>query len=110
MLQLIFSHLCYQQEILQYAHQFSGFQYIPVVTSDPDNSTTIKSLLHRIPDLLQSNALTKFTNIQFSAQDSVVLLCGHPEMIKHSIHLLKEKGLTKHRRRSPGNILSERYF
>ena len=104
------AHLCYQQEIQQYAKQFRAFQYVPVVTSEPGVSANPNVLTHHIQELLQTKALEQLTNRSFTSTNSIVMLCGQPGMIKDSISFLQQQGLTKHRRRTPGNILSERYF
>ncbi len=103
------SHLCYQKELRQYAKDHSLFHYVPVVTRSTED-TEETYLRERIPELVKKNTLSKYTNTQISTEDSIVMLCGHPKMIKDSLGVLHELGLTKHRRRKPGHILTERYF
>lgn len=104
------THLCYQQEIEQYAQQFSSFQYVPVVTRPSVSTPAPKVLTERIPVLLRDRKLETHTKRNFTATDSVVMLCGHPGMISQSIAQLEPRGLQRHRRRRPGNIVAERYF
>ena len=102
------THLCYQKELNQYAQQYSKFHYIPIVTKPKDSSNV--PLNKHIQTLLGSNELAQHCNLPITKQDSFIMLCGRPDMIKESIEALKTQGLNKHRRRKPGNIVSERYF
>jgi ferredoxin--NADP+ reductase len=38
------------------------------------------------------------------------MLCGNPSMIDDAIALLAERGLRRHRQRSPGHITTEKYW
>ena len=101
-------HLCYQREIAEHAQDFGSFQYVPVVTREKQEGKP--GLFSRIPELIHTGRLCEYAEQEFSVDHSVVMLCGHPGMIKGTIGALAELGLSKHRRRSPGNIVSERYF
>jgi len=100
--------LCYQQELQAQQEQFPGFRYIPVVTHP--NASADSLLQQRIPQLIRSTALEQKAGVTISAENSVVMLCGNPHMIWEALEELHNKGLRKHRRRSPGNILYERYW
>ena len=101
-------HLCYQLEISKNPQRYPSFSYVPVVTkSDKEHK---QHLFKRIPELLKDNSLSERTQLEITPSSSIVLLCGQPGMIKDATEHLKEHGLTKHRRRAPGNMLSERYF
>jgi ferredoxin/flavodoxin---NADP+ reductase len=102
-------HLCYKEEISKYAKTYTHFQYVPVVTRMLTTKVQ-KCLRIRIPQILLQGKLYEFTNIQIHKQDTFVMLCGDPGMIQESTHILKQMGLKKHRRRTPGEILTERYF
>ena len=101
-------HLCYQQEITTHIQCYRSLIYVPIVTKP--KSVKPKHLFKRIPELLKNKELSQKTGVEISASQSIILLCGQPGMIKDATELLKERGLTKHRRRTPGNILTERYF
>ena len=103
------SHLCSATWIQGLTEGYCSFQYVPTVT----RSTTPvegKMFRQRIQSLLAEDALTSLIGQPIASENSMVLLCGHPGMIKESTNVLKERGMKKHRRRTPGNILTERYF
>lgn len=100
-------HLCSTGYVSELQTLYSSLQYVPVVTREEG----IPSHLHRhIQELLSTNEMVEHAGISLSIEHSVVLLCGHPQMIKESTRVLKGLGFTKHRRRTPGHILTERYF
>ena len=39
-----------------------------------------------------------------------VMLCGNPDMLRDTTIELKKIGIEKHRRRSPGHITTENYW
>ena len=101
-------HLCYQTELAKAAEFYDDLLYVPVVTKATNN--TDDRLHQRLPMLIANSQLSAFTGKDLTPQQSVVMLCGHPGMIRDATTQLKALGLTKHRRRAPGNILTERYF
>jgi ferredoxin--NADP+ reductase len=38
------------------------------------------------------------------------MLCGNPDMVKDCTEILKARGFTKNRRRTPGHITAENYW
>ncbi|MAA80082.1 MAG: hypothetical protein CL916_12575 [Deltaproteobacteria bacterium] len=103
-------HLCYQKELNEYAKSYANFIYLPIVTREVHIHNGLERSPLRIPALISNKKLQEYANQELTAEHSVVMLCGHPGMIKESIQALVRHGLTKHRRRLPGNIVSERYF
>ena len=102
-------HLCYQNEIEECIAKYSQFHYVPVVTRTI--TTDIQHCLReRIPEIIKNKKLVEFTKIDIHPDQSFFMLCGDPDMIKQSTLHLKQMGLSKHRRRTPGQILTERYF
>ena len=100
-------HLCSIEYILALLTRYPTLKYVPVVTREQGG----RSQLHKhIQTLLANNELSDSTGIELSTDRSVLLLCGHPLMIKESTEALKGFGFRKHRRRIPGHILTERYF
>lgn len=82
------------------------FHLIPVVSRERVQGCAYG----RIPGLLASAEFQQYTPQILSAEDSQVMLCGNPEMIKETAELLMTMGLNKHLRRSPGQISMERYW
>lgn len=69
------------------------------------------SLHGRVPALLESGALESAVGLSLSPEDSHVMICGNPEMVRDTQKYLKEyRGLRKHLRRKPGHITSEHYW
>ena len=86
-------HLCYQREIAAHAQEFASFQYVPVVTRE-EKQEGKPGLFSRIPELIHTGRLCEYAEQEFSVDHSVVMLCGHPGMIKGTIGALAELGLT----------------
>ena len=63
----------------------------------------------RIPAAIRNGNLEKAANIPFN-EESQVMLCGNPEMVKDASVALEELGLRKNRRRTPGHITVENYW
>jgi ferredoxin--NADP+ reductase len=82
------------------------FHFVPVVSREQVTGC----LQGRIPTLLKSTSVQSQVGLSISATDSQVMLCGNPEMIQDTVDLLTELGLSKHLRRSPGQISMERYW
>lgn len=101
-------HLCYQSELSEASEFYDDLHIVPVVTKAIINDGS--TLHQRLPTLIENGQLSEHTKKDLTPQHSVVMLCGHPGMIRDATTQLKALGLTKHRRRAPGNILTERYF
>lgn len=107
------AHLNFGEELLRRAGVEHRLHYVPVVTRSDERFLSRDGhcpLRSRIPALIESGELEQAGQASFSAEDSVVMLCGNPDMIKEVTALLESRGLTKHRKRTPGNIVSERYW
>lgn len=64
----------------------------------------------RIPAAIADGQLEEHCNRQLSPQNSQIMLCGNPDMVKDSVEVLKERGFSKNRRRTPGHITVENYW
>lgn len=64
----------------------------------------------RIPAAIADGSMEKTCGLQLSPQDSQIMLCGNPDMVKDTVQLLKGRGFTKNRRRTPGQITVENYW
>lgn len=99
--------LAYLPLIQQWQRDYQGrFNFVSIVSRESNGS----GLTGRIPALFSSGAIEKQVGLQLSAEQSQVMLCGNPQMITETISLLADKGLSKHLRRSPGQISMERYW
>jgi len=64
----------------------------------------------RIPAAILDGSLEKAIGLPLSAEDSHVMLCGNPDMVKDTVELLKARNFRKNRRRTPGHITVENYW
>jgi len=101
------NELTYQDVSVDLKYQYKDrFQFIPFVSRESAEFT----LPGRIPAAITNGQLEDRANIQFSADHSQVMMCGNPEMLVDTRNALKEKGLKKNLRRSPGQITTESYW
>lgn len=64
----------------------------------------------RIPAAIADGNLEKLCRIELSPEDSQIMLCGNPDMVKDAAQALKDRGFKKNRRRTPGQITVENYW
>ena len=67
------------------------------------------SLAGRIPAAIRDGRLEGAARLKLNER-SHVMLCGNPDMLKDAAAALAERGLRKHRRRSPGHITVESFW
>jgi ferredoxin--NADP+ reductase len=82
------------------------FQMIPFVSREE----TDFALPGRIPAAITNGQLEDRANLLFTPETSQVMMCGNPDMLVDTRNALKEKGLKKNLRRSPGQITTESYW
>lgn len=101
------AELTYQDLIHQFLtnhpHQFI---FVPFVSHEITEIT----LTGRIPQAIVDGRLEERAGIRIHAENSQIMLCGNPQMVKDTTNTLIERGLKKHRRFSPGHISSENYW
>ena len=99
--------LTYRDTITSFAEQHGGkFVHVPFVSREQ----TDFAISGRIPAAIENGELEKRGGSTFNADDSQVMLCGNPAMLKDVVAVLQSRGLTKNRRRTPGNITVESYW
>ena len=99
--------LAYEKFIAKCAGEHpTQFSYVPIVSREKIDGV----LQGRIPDLLRSGDIIEQAGQVLNATQSQVMLCGNPQMIEEAMSVLKDMGLKKHLRRSPGQITQERYW
>lgn len=64
----------------------------------------------RIPPAIENGELENSVELKLALEDSQIMLCGNPDMVKDSIDSLKARGFSKNRRRTPGQITAENYW
>ncbi|MFK7734702.1 MAG: ferredoxin--NADP reductase [Pirellulaceae bacterium] len=98
--------LAYQPELASYKQQYGDrFDYVPVVSRESIEGT----MSGRITTRIQDGSLEERIQHKFD-QDCCVMMCGNPEMLNEAERLLGERGLRKHKRKEPGQIVVERYW
>ncbi len=98
--------LSYQDTIRRIRKEHADrFAMIPFVSREQ----TDFAVRDRIPATIEDASLEERGAMPFS-DDSQVMVCGNPDMVKDSTAALEAKGLKKNRRRTPGHITVERYW
>ena len=99
--------LTYQKTISELKEMYGErFIYVTYVSREYSEN----SLDGRIPKSIANGKLEKAADIKMSPQNTHIMLCGNPEMVKDTTVELKKIGLKKHRRNSPGHITTENYW
>lgn len=99
--------LAHRTELEQLVREKAGaFSYVPVLSREPE----AQLLSGRLTTALESRALEQNVGLEISPESAHVLLCGNPAMIDDVTRLLGERGLRRHRQRSPGHITTEKYW
>jgi ferredoxin--NADP+ reductase len=84
----------------------SRFTYVPVVSREDAPG----ALRGRIPALVGEGRLEAAAGLKLAPEDSQIMLCGNPDMLKDTTAVLAERGMRKNRRRAPGHITSESFW
>lgn len=82
------------------------FRHIPFVSREP----CAFALPGRVPAAIAEGALERRAGLAISSSTSRVMLCGNPGMVEDVTRVLEARGLARHRRREPGQILQENYW
>jgi ferredoxin/flavodoxin---NADP+ reductase len=94
--------LVYREE----AQRIRNLRYVTVVSREDAPG----SLRGRIPALVRNGRLEAAAGLKLAADSSQVMLCGNPDMLKDTTEVLKERGMRKNRRRTPGHITLESFW
>lgn len=98
--------LSYVDELKQHETSYPDrFQYLPVVSREQGEGC----LQGRITHCLENGTLESSAGRTFSTNDCV-MMCGNPDMLNDLESQLSDRGLTKHKRKEPGQIVVERYW
>ena len=98
------SELVYRDMIGEMAGRH-GLRYVTFVSREDAPG----SLAGRVPAAMRDGRLEAAAGAAIDAR-SHFMLCGNPEMLKDTAAALGERGLRKHRRRSPGHITVESFW
>lgn len=99
--------LAYTDELNDYRRTRPGqFELVQGITREQSDI----AMRGRLPALLASGQLETASDCSLTKDDSAVMLCGNPAMLDSMEELLNSRGLVKHRSKSPGQIVLERYW
>jgi ferredoxin--NADP+ reductase len=101
------SELTYQNAIRSFIEthpdQFSMIAFV----SREDTDFAIRG---RVPAAIQDGSLLKRADMPLNAEESHVMICGNPDMVKDTSECLVSLGFKKNQRREPGQITTENYW
>ncbi len=101
------SDLAYTEELSNYRTTRPGqFELIQSLTREQSKV----AMRGRIPALLASGQLETASHCLLTKDSSAVMLCGNPAMLDSMEELLNSRGMVKHRSKTPGQIVLERYW
>lgn len=99
--------LAYTEELNQYSVEFPDrFKLIQSLT----RGEAAGKLTGRIPNLVEDGRLEEMAECKLRADNSSILLCGNPAMLDSMEELLAKRDMKRHRSKSPGQIVLERYW
>lgn len=101
------SELAYREQIERLKREHEGrFDAVTFVSREQATG----ALAGRIPQAILDGRLEAAAGVALSAAGSQVMICGNPAMVTDSVAALAQRGMKKHRRRSPGHITVENYW
>lgn len=99
--------LTYQAEINALKERYPEQLIVqPFVSREP----APLSLPGRIPQAIEDGMLERHIGLPLTPEQSQVMLCGNPEMVRDTRNALEAMGFRKNLRRNPGQITMERYW
>ena len=93
------------QDLLRKLSKEHGLRTVTFVSRE----TSPGALAGRIPSAIRDGRLEQAAGLAL-AGNLHVMLCGNPDMLKDAQAALGERGLRKHRRRTPGQITVESFW
>jgi len=99
--------LVYSDEIRQQLDLHPDqLQFIPFVSREAADF----AIEGRVPTAIESGQLEERAGLILSADNSQVMICGNPAMVRDTQTILEVRGLKKNKRREPGHITTEQYW
>lgn len=100
--------LSYLPLMQQLQQRYNGKLRIQTVVSREEATG---SLTGRVPALIENGKLEAAAGLPMTVEESHIMLCGNPQMVRDTQLLLKEtRGMRKHLKRKPGHMTSEHYW
>lgn len=102
-----FADLAYTDELRQFEIEYPGrFKFVQSLTRENAEGT----LSGRIPALFENGEIEKSIGCDCRPDNSTIMLCGNPSMLDSMEELLGARQMKRHRSKSPGQIVLERYW
>lgn len=102
-----FKDLAYTEEFKWFEKKFPGrFKFVQTLTRESNDGC----LNGRIPALFDDGQIEKQAGWKCTPESSTVMLCGNPAMLDSMEESLGKREMKKHRSKSPGQIVLERYW
>jgi ferredoxin--NADP+ reductase len=99
--------LTYRDQIAGFAELHPGrFAYVPLVTRED----TDFALRARIPQAIADGRLEERAGVGLNPEESQAMICGNPDMVRDTIHVLEQRGMRRNRRSQPGHVTTEHYW
>lgn len=92
-----------------YSHEYYGelvkdkLIYVKMLTRENHGA----DLYGRITDLLKNKELENYVGVPITVENSRIMICGNPQMVDDTRHILGTMGLTISKRGKPGNMAVE---
>jgi ferredoxin--NADP+ reductase len=97
----------YSDELRSLEQQHPGrFVYVQAATRETKSGV----LSGRLNQCLADGSLERAAGSELRPENSVVMLCGNPDMLNSMEELLGARGMKQHRAKTPGHIVTERYW
>lgn len=101
------AELIYRDVIKELVDRHTGqLCFIPFVSRE-ETEFAIKG---RVPVAIEDGRLEQRAGLKLNAENSQVMICGNPAMVRDTQLVLEARGLIKNRRREPGQITTEQYW
>ena len=101
------SDLAYHEELTQIKARFGRrFHSIPVVS----RAEVPEAISGRITTAIENGTLENKAENTLTPQNSVVMMCGNPQMLDDMEALLQQRGMHRHKKSNPGHVVVERYW
>lgn len=88
------------------AERKDKFAYVQAVTREQADGV----LYGRLTQCLENGSLEAAAGCNIHPDNSAIMLCGNPDMLDQMEELLIARGLKRHRQKTPGQIVTERYW
>jgi len=99
--------LTYSETIREFEHRHDKqFRFVPFVSREE----TDFALRARIPEAIADCRLEARAGVALEPENSQVMLCGNPDMVRDTTEVLLERGFKKNRRHDHGHITVESYW